>query len=333
MSGLDDRGRRTMTVDTLGRAIQLYRRTATTRSAALLLAANAIPVIGVLFLGWSLITILVLYWLENGIVGFWNILKINLTRGSFVPQLADLPEAAARAATRNAAQTAALRQAWQEARRQRAAAAATRGAGTGTATVTTGDATTGPLMRVGRLALSLFFLFHYGMFWLVHGVFVFALPAFGNGFGADGAESAFGEVSWDNVLVGGVALFLSHGASFLFNYIGRGEYMTASPSGLMGSVYGRVVVLHLTIIFGSFVVGLLGAPIGALLILVILKTGFDLGLHLRERRTADARIPAGTAYGQIIRDAAQLHPVANAPMADAPAAQTTQSDKFQSEQR
>ena len=52
---------------------------------------------------------------------------------------------------------------------------------------------------------------------------------------------------------------------------------------------------------GSFLVAFLGAPIGALLVLVVLKTVFDLGLHLRERRAADARIPADTTYRQIVR--------------------------------
>ena len=47
-----------------------------------LLAANAIPIIGVLFFGWSLMTILVLYWLENGIVGLWNIPRMLLARGA-----------------------------------------------------------------------------------------------------------------------------------------------------------------------------------------------------------------------------------------------------------
>lgn len=313
-----------MTVDSLGRAIQLYRRTATTRSALLLLAANAIPVIGVMFLGWSLLTILVLYWLENGIVGFWNVLKINLARGSFVPRLPEMPDEAALAATGNRAQAAALRYAFNQARQRRAVMAAASVSAT---------SSSGRLMSAGRLALSLFFLFHYGMFWFVHGIFVFALPAFGDGFGADGGGNAFGEVNWDSVLIGGVALFLSHGASFLFNYIGRGEYMTASPSSLMGSVYGRVVVLHLTIIFGSFVVGLLGAPIGALLILVILKTGFDLGLHLRERRTADARIPADSTFGQLIRGTPPAPPVPPEPPAT-PASTGTpgQDDRFQPDQ-
>ena len=63
----------------------------------------------------------------------------------------------------------------------------------------------------------------------------------------------------------------------------------------MGSVYGRVIVLHLTIIFGSMVIAFLGSPIGALLVLVVLKTAFDLGLHLRERRAAAARARATAA--------------------------------------
>jgi hypothetical protein len=302
-----------VTIENVGRAVQLYRQTASSRSAIALIVANAIPLVGVLFFGWSLITILVLYWLENGIVGFWNIFKINLAQGSVLPSLPAMPEVAAHAATQNQAQAAALRQAWEQARQLRAAQPALGGSGR--------------IASIGKLGLSIFFTIHYGIFWLVHGIFIFALPMFMGGatggsvfgggltglpdtcFDTTGLPidcgvggGAFGEVAWSSVLLGGVALFISHGASFLFNYIGRGEYLTASPAGQMGAVYGRVVVLHLTIIFGAFVVAALGAPIGALLVFVILKTAFDLGLHLRERRTADTRVPSDTAFGKLVRD-------------------------------
>lgn len=313
-----------MTVDTLGRAYDLYRRTATSRSAILLVAANLIPLVGVLFFGWSLITILVLYWIENGIVGFWNVPKIVMAQGSMLPRLPDMPDVAALAATLSKEQAVELHEQWGKAQAARAAlidqeaqrVAAARAGGTASAPPTTIVTTTGGtrilgpnavarLSAIPRTGLAMFFLFHYGMFWLVHGIFVFALPAFagGSAFGTgpelciDGAglpiacpPDAFGEVVWSSVLIGAVALFLSHGASFFLNYIGRGEYVTASPSGQLASVYGRVVVLHLTIIFGAFVIALLGAPIGALLVLVVLKTAFDLGLHLRERRRSGPNV-------------------------------------------
>ena len=78
------------------------------------------------------------------------------------------------------------------------------------------------------------------------------------------------------------ALFLSHGASFFLNYLGKREYLTTSPIRQMFAPYGRVVVLHLTILIGAFAVAILGAPIGALVVLVVLKTAFDLRLHLRQ---------------------------------------------------
>ena len=57
-----------------------------------------------------------------------------------------------------------------------------------------------------------------------------------------------------------------------------------SPAAVVGGAYGRVVVLHLTIIFGAIAIQALGAPIAALVILVAGKTLLDLGLHLRAHR-------------------------------------------------
>jgi hypothetical protein len=45
-----------------------------------LIAANTIPVWGVLFLGWDAFYIVILYWAENLAVGFYNILKIAFAR-------------------------------------------------------------------------------------------------------------------------------------------------------------------------------------------------------------------------------------------------------------
>jgi len=51
-----------------------------------------------------------------------------------------------------------------------------------------------------------------------------------------------------------------------------GEYQRASLNALMAQPYGRVVVLHLTVLFGGWVVMLLGSPLFALVLLVVLKT-------------------------------------------------------------
>ena len=257
-----------------------------------------------LFFGWSLITILVLYWIENGIVGFWNVPKIALAQGSIIPRLPDMPASAALAATRNADDALALQAAWRRAQALRDEAIAQ-----GRPASSAAGLALGRLQLIPRAGLAIFFLVHYGMFWLVHGVFVFALPMIGDvvagplaaGAGCEipifpepgeiegivdaaCASSPFGELAWGSVLIGATALFLSHGASFLLNYIGNGEYQRTSPGSQMAAPYGRVIVLHLTIILGAFAIAFVGAPIGALLILVGLKTVFDLGLHRREHR-------------------------------------------------
>ena len=87
---------------------------------------------------------------------------------------------------------------------------------------------------------------------------------------------------WNAILWAGLALAISHGASFALNYIGRREYLTATPIGQMFAPYARVFVLHLTIILGALVSAGLGNPIGALVVLVVLKTAIDVALHLRE---------------------------------------------------
>ena len=319
-----------MTVETLGRAVQLYRRTATSRSAILLIVANVIPLVGVLLFGWSLWTILVLYWVENGIVGFWNVPKLLLAQGAILPPVVPpVPDDAALAATGwDPAKAAKLRAEWEAARQAQQQAIDAAGAASSGPPAAAGTSASGGQSRVrvfgqsvgggaGRLGLAVFFLMHYGIFWFVHGVFVFTLPAFFGGASgpacapaiSPGAlpetldvamtcNGAFGEIVWSNVVIAAIALFISHGASFLFNYVGRGEYLTTSPMRQMGAPYGRVVVLHLTIILGAFAITFLGAPIAALLLLVLLKTALDLGLHLRERRNADARVPAETAHAR-----------------------------------
>ena len=58
------------------------------------------------------------------------------------------------------------------------------------------------------------------------------------------------------------------------------------PAELMHSPYGRIVVLHLAIIFGGFAVQALGSSVGLLVLLIIGKIVIDASLHVRAHKKA-----------------------------------------------
>jgi hypothetical protein len=82
------------------------------------------------------------------------------------------------------------------------------------------------------------------------------------------------------------ALFFSHAVSFALNFIGRGEYRGETVSALMMAPYRRVVVLHMTLIFGAWIVMLAQTPAPAVAVLIGLKIITDLRAHTREHRAA-----------------------------------------------
>ncbi len=196
-----------------------------TPSLLVLGLANALPIAGVLLLGWKVFPLVLLYWLENVVVGGFNVGKLLLAR----PQE--------------------------------------------------------PAYSVGKLFIIPFFIFHFGMFTLVHGVFVFALfgakslPRFDSLAELPAAIRAY-HLGW-----GVLALVVSHGLSFYWNYFENGEYRRASLPILMVQPYARLVVLHLAVLFGGWIVLTLGSPLLALLVLVVLKTAADVRAHQAERHT------------------------------------------------
>lgn len=215
-------------------------------SAWWLVAANVVPLVGVLALGWDLGTVMVLFWVENIVVGAYAILRLALVARWFA------------------------------------------------------------------LFLVPFFSLHYGIFTAVHGAFILTI------FAADTPLRDLATV----VLPGIVALLVSHGTSFVSNFLRGGEMQRmrdalalvklrrSDPAtwtgelveaevkkhtqgfldagSLMTAPYRRVVVLHLTIIGGGFLLILLGSPVWALALLVVLKTGVDLRAHVQERERGKA---------------------------------------------
>jgi len=157
-----------------------------------------------------------------------------------------------------------------------------------------------------KLGLGLFFAAHYGIFCLGHMVFlvdVFGFPGAPSGWPAPGGGFAlFDAIAMPELLFPPrlwwplLALAASHGLSFVTHYLIGGERLAANNKTLMGRPYGRVVVMHLWLFVGGFLVKEWNAPMAALLALVALKTLIDAGSHAylhRPRALAQARARTG----------------------------------------
>ncbi len=140
------------------------------------------------------------------------------------------------------------------------------------------------VLWAAKLFFVPFFCFHYGLFTLVHGVFVVALfgGSFSGGHGLTPGFDTFWRAVQENHL--GWPVFCigsSHLAFFIWDYLYKGEYKEAKLPLLMIAPYGRIVVLHLAILLGAFLLMILRLPAIALLLLVALKFGLDLAIYLK----------------------------------------------------
>ena len=136
---------------------------------------------------------------------------------------------------------------------------------------------------IGAVFMAAFFTVHYGLFTAVHGVFVvmlFGLPELGR----DAMNGGFsgplllmiqrlftdGE-GWLAIL----AIIAMHAMSFVQWSLATRELPTPLKD-LMSAPYGRIVVLHITLIAGGFLIMSLHAPVLGVLLLLALKLGYDL---------------------------------------------------------
>jgi Family of unknown function (DUF6498) len=246
-------------------------------SALVLIAANALPLFGVLFLGWDTFSIVALYWTENVIIGAINVLKMIACNPD--PAAIDWSQFKASDQLKLAELQSKL----------------------------TGSTRTVQLANHGmKLLMVPFFIVHYGLFCFVHGVFVFAL--FGHepfGFGIFGPLGNIGQVfSEQRMWWFVIALAASHLCSFFVNFLGRSEYRRTAVPLLMIQPYARIIVLHVAILLGGFVSMVFGSNAGVLIILIIGKTMLDLSLHLRERmRNAMTQSPETPTLPDVITSA------------------------------
>ena len=125
---------------------------------------------------------------------------------------------------------------------------------------------------------ALFFLIHYGLFCLGH--LTFALLIVG-----DFTDEAGGLYAPLLVLLRQPSFQWALAGMAVMNLITQarewwlpGLWRTADPRTEMFKPYGRLFVLHMTVLFGSAVVMMLDAPVGAILVLCLLKAALELRL-------------------------------------------------------
>jgi hypothetical protein len=234
-------------------------------SVLALIAANVLPLAGVLFLGWSTFAIVVVYWAENVIIGMINVLKMLVCSPS--QKALELAQATAEQRKGNSRQVQQLLE---------------------------GQSHTLSAVHHGsKLFFIPFFVVHYGLFCMGHGVFIFEL------LGGGGHMSASPLDAWpffwtrlreEGLLWAVGALAASHLFSFFTNFIYRGEYRQVTVPELMFRPYGRIVILHVAILIGAMFIEFLGSPVWMLVILIAGKTILDIGLHLAEREKNAAHV-------------------------------------------
>lgn len=140
------------------------------------------------------------------------------------------------------------------------------------------------MARIGNwsvLFLGPFFIGHFGGFMVVQLLFIYGFfindPSVGTDIPVDQVLADFALL-----LPALLGFFISHGVSYLSNFIARREYEKLDIKAQMGQPYKRIVIMHLTIIFGGFLVMALGSSVPAMLLIIGLKLATDLLSHLKE---------------------------------------------------
>ena len=210
-------------------------------SIVALTVANLVPLFGVVFLGWDAAAIVLLYWIENLIVGFYNILRMILVKVESVTK------------------------------------------------------------QFQKLFMIPFFCVHFGGFCAVHGFFLLTFFKIGSPEEAMSPSGPWmGPLIFIQLLYSVVmqlwlsrppglewpvlGLFVSHGISFIRNFLNGQQYRSLNINEIMMRPYKRIVLMHVAIIAGGVFIMKMGSPVGLLCVLVFLKIGMDIWLHAKSHR-------------------------------------------------
>jgi hypothetical protein len=189
-------------------------------SVFFLIAANIVPLIGVLFFEWDIINILYLYWLESCVIGFYNALKIVTAK---IPM---------------------------------------------------------DFQHIYSKVFSfIFFSIHYpAMMWLLMaaGINLISTIVFNRPLKPYDILAK----TWTTI----VAFLISHGYSFVHNYLLEGERIRVRIGILSIQPYLRIFVMWVVLMGGAFFILKYRQPVFLIVILIVMKIIVDCIAHYRERK-------------------------------------------------
>ena len=210
----------------------VWRRALRDPVIALALGVDLLPVIGVLVYGWGAAPLVMLYWLENLIIGAATLIRILVSGFQFG----------------------------------------------------------GPVGLLTSSFLAAFFTLHYGLFCLVHGVFLIGfLPGLDiDQMATPSPEMLSGMVQtllaqWPGLSWIVAAYIFWHGLNLTLEMVdldvkNRGDLVSA-----MFAPYGRIVVMHIGIFAGAYALVALGDPMAGVLALISLKAVVTLAWNIYRR--------------------------------------------------
>jgi hypothetical protein len=211
----------------------LYWRVVARNPAAVIgLVADLAPIIAILFCGWGAAALIMLYWIENVVIGAY-----------VVPRM-----------------------------------------------IIANVGRHGPLGVLGSLFGVPFFVFHYGVFCAVHGIFLLMFfhaqePVMAS---PDmlvmlqrlflGSLSFAQHMNWIVLIVAA-----AHGAAFVHDFLIKGGWKETTADQEMTGPYGRIIILHLSIFILGGALFLLGDPAIGALLLVLARAAWGLHTNMQPK--------------------------------------------------
>lgn len=210
-----------------------------------IIAVNLIPFAGVVWYDWKPFSVIFIYWLQTGIIGFFSLLKIKKVTDFSPPE-----------------------------HKIRVMAFAVR--------------PSGRARPVAEIIRDFVGVYAFGMFtsllFLVFFTWFDSIDAFSfrSLLGSPLAFVAAIQESFGVILLGTMTFFLNHGYSYIFNFVGKKEFLRSDlpaqlsdPIDRVGMIWGSLFITGTTLVFIPYLTTVVA-------VLVVFKTMFDVYAHLKE---------------------------------------------------